>query len=102
MTVTKEDVVHIAQLAQLELSNEQIEQAIKDFNHILTFVKQLDTVDTSGVEPLVNPLMALPNTALRLRKDKPSEPLTIEQRDALMANAPAHQDGLFLVPTVIE
>ncbi|HLS21085.1 MAG TPA: Asp-tRNA(Asn)/Glu-tRNA(Gln) amidotransferase subunit GatC [Paenalcaligenes sp.] len=102
MTVTKQDVAHIAQLAQIELSATQTEQAINDFSHILTLIKQLESVDTSDVTPLVNPLTAMPHSALRWRDDAPGAPLTKKQHDTVMANAPAQQDGLFLVPTVIE
>jgi len=101
MTINEQEVAHIAQLAQLELSPEQSQQAKDDFGHILSFINQLDSVDTTGVEPLVNPLMAQ-QVALRLRDDIPSPRLDQQQRATLMANAPAQQDGLFLVPTVIE
>jgi|SRR5690625_227812 len=102
MTVSAKEVAHIAELAQLELSAEQSEQAKSDFSHILTLIKQLNTVDTTGVTPLVSPLTAMGQSALRQRADEPLPRSTTAQRDALMANAPAVKEGLFLVPTVIE
>ncbi|HLR81621.1 MAG TPA: Asp-tRNA(Asn)/Glu-tRNA(Gln) amidotransferase subunit GatC [Paenalcaligenes sp.] len=102
MTVTRQEVAHIAELAQLELDEAQSEQAKNDFSHILTLIKQLETVDTAGVTPLISPLTAMSDATLRLRDDVPAPDSTIAQRKALMANAPAQEDGLFLVPTVIE
>ncbi|HLS16937.1 MAG TPA: Asp-tRNA(Asn)/Glu-tRNA(Gln) amidotransferase subunit GatC [Paenalcaligenes sp.] len=102
MTVTKQEVAHIAELAQLELDDAQSEQAKNDFSHILTLIKQLETVDTTGVTALISPLTAMSDASLRLRDDVPAPRSTAAQREALMANAPAQEDGLFLVPTVIE
>ena len=56
-------------------------------------------VDTSGVEPLYTPLSAIEDVTLRLRADTVTEP---DNREANMANAPAQDGGLFLVPKVIE
>jgi len=102
MTVTRQEVAHIAELAQLELDEVQSEQAKNDFSHILTLIKQLETVDTAGVTPLISRLTAMSDVTLRLRDDVPAPRSTAAQRKALMANAPAQEDGLFLVPTVIE
>ena len=56
-------------------------------------------VDTSGVEPLYTPLSAIEDVTLRLREDAVTE---TNQREANMTNAPARDEGLFLVPKVIE
>ena len=57
------------------------------------------SVDTAGIEPLAHPLATVQNIALRLREDRVSEP---NQRAANQRNAPALENGLFLVPKVIE
>ena len=53
-------------------------------------------------EPMAHPLSARQQISLRLREDKALPSGTVESRQAMMRNAPAEQDGLFLVPTVIE
>ena len=59
----------------------------------------MEAVDTRGVEPLYTPLSAVQAVSLRLREDAVTEP---DQREANQASAPEVQDGLFLVPRVIE
>lgn len=102
MAITQQDVAHIAHLAHIALTPEQTAQAEQDFGQIIGLIQQLQSVDTSGVEPLVQPLATIQEVNLRLRADEPAPTNTTEQRDALMSNAPAQTEGLFLVPTVIE
>ena len=102
MAITQQDVAHMAHLAHIALTPEQTAQAEQDFGQIIELIQQLQSVDTTGIEPLVQPLAALQEQSLRLRADEAAPTNTIEQRDALMHNAPALSDGLFLVPTVIE
>lgn len=102
MAISQQDVVHIAQLAHIALTPEQTAQAEQDFAQIIELIQQLQSVDTTGVEPLIQPLATIQQVDLRLRADEPAPTNTIEQRDALTNNAPALSDGLFLVPTVIE
>ncbi len=59
----------------------------------------LCAVDTTGVEPLTQPIAAVQDVQLRLRDDMVSEP---DQREAFQRCAPAVEDGLYLVPKVIE
>lgn len=102
MAITQQDVAHIAHLAHIALTPEQTAAAAQDFSQIIGLFAQLQNVDTSGIEPLVQPLAARQEINLRLRNDEPAPTNTTEERAALMSNAPAQSEGLFLVPTVIE
>lgn len=102
MAITQQDVAHIAHLAHIALTPEQTAEAAQDFGQIIELFAQLERVDTTGIEPLVQPLAAVQELSLRLRADAPAPTNSIEERDALMQNAPAQSEGLFLVPTVIE
>ncbi|MDX3893745.1 Asp-tRNA(Asn)/Glu-tRNA(Gln) amidotransferase subunit GatC [Pusillimonas sp.] len=101
MAITDQDVARIAHLARIALSPEDAERTRHELNGILGLIEQLQAVDTLGVEPLAHPLSAHQDISLRLRDDK-AAPGDESQRSALMANAPATAEGLFLVPTVIE
>lgn len=102
MSITEQDVARIAQLARLDLSAGQATQVEHDLTRILGLIQTLQTVDTQGVEPMAHPLSARQQISLRLREDQALPTGTVESRQAMMCNAPAEQDGLFLVPTVIE
>lgn len=102
MAISEQDVTRIASLARIELSPEETAQTQKELNDILGLMAQLQAVDTQGVEPLAHPLSAHQDIQLRLRDDVAAPTHTEEQRAALMVNAPAQTQGLFLVPTVIE
>lgn len=102
MTITEQDVTRIARLARLQLDKTSLAHAQQDLQGILSLIEQLQAVNTQGVEPLTHPLAALQTVELRLREDLVTEPSSPEQRSALMQNAPQQQEGLFLVPRVIE
>ncbi len=95
MSVTAEQVRHIARLARLEMSEEELERLVPELNNILDWVEQLGEVDTAGVEPLT---AVVPN-ALRLRDDQVTDG---ECRDEILGNAPVAEHGFFAVPKVIE
>lgn len=99
MALTAQDVSRIAHLARLELTETERAAMQTQLNDFFDIVERMRAVDTSGVEPLYTPLSAVQDVALRLRDDAVTEP---DQRDANMRNAPAREDGLFLVPKVIE
>ena len=102
MTITQQDVDRIARLAYLKLTPDQTARTQSEFSEIVTLIQQLQSVSTEGVTPMEHPLSGHQNVVLRLRDDVARPAATPEERDALMANAPATADGLFLVPTVIE
>jgi aspartyl-tRNA(Asn)/glutamyl-tRNA(Gln) amidotransferase subunit C len=99
MALTPEDVSRIASLARLELSPAEQAAMLADLNGFFRIVEQMGAVDTGGVEPLYTPLSAVQQVALRLRDDAVTE---VNHREANQRSAPAVEDGLFLVPKVIE
>jgi aspartyl-tRNA(Asn)/glutamyl-tRNA(Gln) amidotransferase subunit C len=99
MALTPQDVSRIAHLARLELSAAEQAQMLTQLNGFFGIVEQMSAVDTRGVEPLYTPLSAVQNVSLRLREDVVSE---VVNRSANQRSAPAVEDGLFLVPRVIE
>ncbi|MBC7500048.1 MAG: Asp-tRNA(Asn)/Glu-tRNA(Gln) amidotransferase subunit GatC [Herminiimonas sp.] len=99
MSLELSDVKRLAILAQLDLSDEQAAQTLTKLNGIFALVEQMSAVDTTGVEPLNHPIAAYQPVALRLREDVATEP---DRRDEYQKPAPATQDGLYLVPQVIE
>ena len=99
MALTPQDTSRIADLARLELSAAEAPEMLKQLNDFFRIVEQMGAVDTAGVEPLYTPLSAIQQVQLRLRDDVVTEP---DNRSANQRSAPAVEDGLFLVPKVIE
>lgn len=95
MSVSPQQVRHIAKLARIAMSDEEIERLAPELNNILGWVEQLAEVNTDGVEPLT----AVIDQKLRLRDDVVTDG---DIRDAVLANAPEAQHGFFAVPKVIE
>ena len=99
MSLTPEDVNRIAQLARLELSSGERSAMLRQLNDFFGIVERMRGVDTAGVEPLYTPLAALQAVPLRLRDDVVTE---TDQRALNQASAPRTEDGLDLVPKVVE
>jgi aspartyl-tRNA(Asn)/glutamyl-tRNA(Gln) amidotransferase subunit C len=99
MALNADDVSRIAHLARLDLQPAESDAMLGQLNGFFRIVEQMSAVDTRGVEPLYTPLAAVQAAALRLRDDVVTE---ADQREANQASAPAVEDGLFLVPKVIE
>ena len=99
MALTPQDATRIAHLARLELASDEQAAMLVQLNGFFSIVEQMNGVDTSGVEPLYTPLSAVQDVTLRLREDSITE---TDQRTLNQRSAPAVQDGLFLVPKVIE
>jgi aspartyl-tRNA(Asn)/glutamyl-tRNA(Gln) amidotransferase subunit C len=95
MSVSTEQVRHIAKLARIAMSDEEIERLAPELNNILGWVEQLGEVNTDGIEPLT----AVIDQKLRLRDDVVTEG---NIREEILANAPEAQHGFFAVPKVIE
>ena len=95
MSVSPEQVRHIAKLARIAMSDAELERLVPELNNILGWVEQLGEVDTDGVEPLT----AVIDQKLRLRDDVVNDG---NIRDEVLANAPEAQHGFFAVPKVIE
>ncbi len=102
MALTRDDVSRIAHLARLELQPAEEAALLAQLNGFFRLVEQMGAVDTRGVEPLYTPLSALHEVAAPLREDLVTERAGLEAREANQASAPEVQDGLFLVPKVIE
>jgi aspartyl-tRNA(Asn)/glutamyl-tRNA(Gln) amidotransferase subunit C len=99
MALTPQDVSRIAHLARLELRPDEEAAMLAQLNDFFGIVEKMGAVDTSGVEPLYTPLSAVQAVHLRLRDDAVTE---TDERAANQRSAPAVEDGLFLVPKVIE
>ena len=99
MALTSADVRRIAELARLDLGAAEEAQMLEQINSFFRIVEQMSAVDTSGVEPLYTPLSAIQEVSLRLRDDVVTE---TDQSARYQHLAPAVQDGLYLVPKVIE
>lgn len=102
MALSPEDVDRIARLARLELRGPESSAMLLQLNAFFSIVEKMSAVDTQGVEPLYTPLSATNEVALRLRKDAVTESDAPEQREHNQRSAPAVQDGLYLVPKVME
>ena len=94
MSITKNDVEKIANLARLNFSEEEKEKFTHQLNSILTYIEKLNEIDTSKVEPLshVNPLENV------FRKDEVKPSLKL---DETLKNAPQKLESFFKVPKVI-
>ena len=95
MIVDKDVVLNIAELAQLQIEDDEVDHYVDSLGRILQLVEEVQSVDTQGVEPVSNPLDGIQ----RLREDRVTEE---DQRELFLANAPESEQGLFLVPRVVE
>jgi aspartyl-tRNA(Asn)/glutamyl-tRNA(Gln) amidotransferase subunit C len=103
MSLTSFDIARIASLARLELSPGESERMLTHTNDFFDMVEKMRAVDTTGILPMAHPVDAnaagIAAMALRLREDRVTEP---NQREANQQSAPVVENGLFLVPKVIE
>lgn len=95
MSLDRSDVEKIAHLARLELAEADVPDLAKNLSNILDLVEQMDAIDTDNVTPMAHPLDAVQ----RLREDEVTE---TNQREHFQKIAPATENGLYLVPKVIE
>jgi aspartyl-tRNA(Asn)/glutamyl-tRNA(Gln) amidotransferase subunit C len=95
VSLTKDQVQHIAMLARLEISGQDFDDVADKLSRIVDFVDQLQAAPTEDVLPMAHPL----DQTQRLRADEVTES---NVRDAVQQNAPAVENGLYLVPKVIE
>ena len=100
MSLTLEQIHTIARLAKLSLNEEEASRMQQHLNEFFaSVVSPMQAVDTSNITPLAHPVEIFHDVALRLRDDVASEP---KNRETNQRSAPQVQDGLFLVPKVIE
>ena len=95
MSVDRADIAKLAKLARIAISDDAADEVANRISNVLAMVDQLQAVDTEGVEPMAHPLDAVQ----RLRADVVTE---TNERELFQSIAPAVQDGLYLVPQVIE
>jgi aspartyl-tRNA(Asn)/glutamyl-tRNA(Gln) amidotransferase subunit C len=91
MTLSKEEVIKIAKLARLSLSETEIEKYSKDLNAILSYVEQLQELDTKNVEPMIGAI----NHQKPLREDKA---IDSGLQTAMLKNAPEAEGTAIKVP----
>ncbi len=89
------DVKRIAHLARIEINDTEADKTLQKLTGILGLIEQMQAVDTTGIEPMSHSQ----DLTQRLREDVVT---ATNQREAFQKNAPAVEDGLFLVPKVIE
>jgi aspartyl-tRNA(Asn)/glutamyl-tRNA(Gln) amidotransferase subunit C len=99
MSLSDDQVRRIARLARLEVAPAEVKPVVDRLNRILGLIEEMRAVDTSGVEPMAHPLDAQLPEGQRLRPDEVTEK---DRREDYQKVAPATQDGLYLVPKVIE
>ncbi len=95
MSLEHEDIRKIARLARLAVNEADVSRYAHDLSGILTFVEQMNNVDTQGVLPMAHPMDA----GQRLRPDEITE---VNQRELFQTIAPQVAEGFYLVPKVIE
>ena len=95
MSLTIEDVHRIAHLARIEVTENEAQATLSKLGGILGLIEQMQAVDTTGVIPMSHSQ----DVSQRLREDVVTE---INQRALFQSNAPAVENGLYLVPKVIE
>jgi len=95
MAIDKATVLHIAQLAHIEIAEEALEPMAEELNNIFAWVEQLGEVNTDDVAPMTSVVAV----DLPQRDDVVNDGVP---RDALLANAPDTDDGFFVVPKVVE
>jgi aspartyl-tRNA(Asn)/glutamyl-tRNA(Gln) amidotransferase subunit C len=94
MKITKEEVIHVAKLARLDVDAALIDKFAKQIGMILAYVDKLNQVETTGIAPTSHAI-SLTNA---FREDDERD---IFSKDAALANAPEKEDGSFVVPKVV-
>jgi aspartyl-tRNA(Asn)/glutamyl-tRNA(Gln) amidotransferase subunit C len=95
MTITRAEVAHVARLARLGLSGDEMDRLASELDHILNAMQELQQLDTSAIPPTAQ-VIPLHNV-MRDDVSRPSSPA-----DEILRNAPVTHDGQFLVPPVLE
>ncbi|GEM05088.1 aspartyl/glutamyl-tRNA(Asn/Gln) amidotransferase subunit C [Halolactibacillus miurensis] len=93
--ISKDQVRHVAHLARLAVSEEEVDRMTKQLGDIIHYAELLNELDTTGVEPTTH-VLDLKNV---MRKDEPRKWIT---REDALKNAPDQKDGQFKVPTILE
>jgi aspartyl-tRNA(Asn)/glutamyl-tRNA(Gln) amidotransferase subunit C len=95
MNISEETIYKVADLARIDIKEAEVPGLIKEMSKILTFMEQLNSLDTSSVEPLV-----YMNEEVNVwREDEVKNQLELKQA---LENAAVHNDRFFMVPKIIE
>ena len=94
MTISKDEIIHIAKLADLNIKDQEIEDYAKNLQDILEFAEIINSVDTENIKECVGTL----DISNVLRKDEIKE---FEDKDSLLQNAPEKENNMFKIPKVI-
>ncbi|MFM1827322.1 MAG: hypothetical protein RLY67_703 [Pseudomonadota bacterium] len=95
MSLSQDDLIKLAKLSRLSLTPQESESLRESISSIVDWVGQLQQAPVDGIEPMAHPH----DQALRLRED---EPIPLQDRELLMANAAERAAGFFLVPKVLD
>ena len=95
MTLSREDIEYIAHLARLEVSKSDVPAYVDKLGRIIEFIDELGQADTAAMVPMAHPL----DMSQRLRADEVTES---DERDRYQANAPETENGVYVVPRVVE
>ena len=95
MTISKDEIIHIAKLANLNLSEEEIERYAKDMTDILEFADIVNNLNTDKIKETIG----INGEYNVFRKDEIKQGIS---RDKLLKNAPSQDDGMFRIPKVIQ
>ncbi|MCX7923802.1 MAG: Asp-tRNA(Asn)/Glu-tRNA(Gln) amidotransferase subunit GatC [Clostridia bacterium] len=95
MKITKETIQHVANLARLNLTEQEKEKLTYEMENIISYVDKLNELDTSGIEPTAH-VLPVKNV---FREDKTKKSF---DREKILANAPSQEDGCFKVPKIVE
>lgn len=96
MSITKEQVKHVAKLSRLEFDDENIESFTEKFASVIEYVEKLKEVNTEGVKPTYHPHQSIKNV---MRKDEVKKSL---DREDIMKNAPDSENGYIKIPKVLD
>ncbi len=99
MSLDLEQIRRIARLARIAVTDTEAADTATRLNGLLGLIEQLQAVDTTGIEPMAHALDAEMPISQRLREDKATEP---DRRSDFQSSAPAVEEGLYLVPRVVE
>jgi aspartyl-tRNA(Asn)/glutamyl-tRNA(Gln) amidotransferase subunit C len=102
MSLSDDQVRRLARLAHIAVQPGESAAVLARLNRVLGLIDQMRAVDTSGIEPMAHALDTQLTAGQRLRPDVVTEPGTEAARELYQSVAPATEDGLYLVPKVIE
>ena len=102
MSLTPDDVLKAARLARLALGDDEVAAVVPRLNDVMALFEVMREVDTEGVEPMAHALEGRGDGTEARQRMRPDEVTETDRRSDYQAGAPAVEDGLYLVPRVVE